>query len=34
MDLRELARPRLTQLMDAGLLCHLGIIATKARITS
>jgi DNA-binding IclR family transcriptional regulator len=27
MDLRELARPRLTQLMDqCGLLCHLGII--------
>ena len=27
MDLRELARPRLTQLMDeSGLLCHLGII--------
>ena len=27
MDLRELARPRLTQLMDTtGLLCHLGII--------
>ncbi|UMX70031.1 helix-turn-helix domain-containing protein [Klebsiella pneumoniae] len=27
MDLRELARPRLTRLMDeCGLLCHLGII--------
>ena len=27
MDLRELARPRLTKLMDeTGLLCHLGII--------
>jgi len=27
MDLREMARPRLTQLMDeSGLLCHLGII--------
>ncbi len=27
MDLRELARPRLTQLMDTtGLLCHTGII--------
>jgi DNA-binding IclR family transcriptional regulator len=27
MDLREIARPRLTQLMDqTGLLCHLGII--------
>lgn len=27
LDLRELARPRLTQLMDkTGLLCHLGII--------
>ena len=27
MDLRELARPRLTRLMDdSGLLCHLGII--------
>ena len=27
MDLRELARPRLTHLMDGtGLLCHLGII--------
>ncbi|UMX54917.1 hypothetical protein MJ524_20120 [Escherichia coli] len=27
MDLRELARPRLTQLMDTtGLLCHLSII--------
>ncbi|WP_333848795.1 IclR family transcriptional regulator [Leclercia sp.] len=27
MDLREMARPRLTQLMDeSGMLCHLGII--------
>jgi DNA-binding IclR family transcriptional regulator len=34
MDLRELARPRLTQLMDeTGLLCHQGIIDHETRIT-
>lgn len=34
MDLRELARPRLTQLMDTtGLLCHLGLLITAALIT-
>lgn len=34
MDLRELARPRLTQLMDTtGLLCHPGLLITAALIT-